>query len=30
MESFMDSVEIESNQNVGTRIHMKKIFSSLW
>jgi stage II sporulation protein AB (anti-sigma F factor) len=29
METFMDSVEIESEQNVGTRIQMKKTFSSL-
>lgn len=29
METFMDSVEIESQKNVGTRIIMKKVFSSL-
>ncbi|WP_026884405.1 anti-sigma F factor [Clostridium akagii] len=29
METFMDSVEIESSENVGTRIRMKKVFSSL-
>jgi stage II sporulation protein AB (anti-sigma F factor) len=29
METFMDSVEIESQKNVGTRIRMKKVFSSL-
>ncbi len=29
METFMDSIEIESEENVGTRIKMKKVFSSL-
>lgn len=29
METFMDSVEIESQENVGTKIRMKKVFSSL-
>jgi stage II sporulation protein AB (anti-sigma F factor) len=28
METFMDSVEIESEEDVGTRIRMKKVFSS--